>query len=43
MSPHRAGEWSESGLGRMKHLVRLLNNAAQGEPMENGVNLERGY
>jgi len=43
MSPHRAGGWAQSGLGRMKHLVRLLNNAAQGEPMENGVDLESGY
>lgn len=43
MSPHRAGGWTESDLGRMEHLARLLNQAAAGERMQNELNLDRGY
>jgi phosphoglycerate dehydrogenase-like enzyme len=43
MSPHRAGGWEGSGLGRMDHLIQLLNQAVLGEPLDNRVDLDRGY
>jgi phosphoglycerate dehydrogenase-like enzyme len=43
MSPHRAGGWVDSDQARMEHLVQLLNKAAQGEPLQNLVDLKRGY
>ena len=43
MSPHRGGD--EVGIDevRLQHLADLLNAAARGEEMPNGVNLEAGY
>jgi phosphoglycerate dehydrogenase-like enzyme len=43
MSPHRAGGWTQSEKQRMEHLAYMLNRAARGEPLENLVDLERGY
>jgi phosphoglycerate dehydrogenase-like enzyme len=43
MSPHRAGGWIESERARMVNLARLLNSAARNEPMENVVDIQRGY
>jgi phosphoglycerate dehydrogenase-like enzyme len=43
LSPHRAGAMFEKEKERMRHLARLLNAAARGEPMPNRVDLERGY
>lgn len=43
MSPHRAGGWVQSANARMEHLAHLLNNAARNEPMENLVDVRKGY
>lgn len=43
MSPHRGGATMESESLRMADLSRLLNAAAQGEPIPNKVDLEKGY
>jgi hypothetical protein len=43
MSPHRGGGAMDVEVLRMRHLARLLNAAAHGEPMPNRVDLTRGY
>lgn len=43
MSPHRGGDEVGIDEARMQHLADLLNAAARGEEMPNGVNLEAGY
>jgi phosphoglycerate dehydrogenase-like enzyme len=43
MSPHRAGTVYEKEHLRMRHLARMLNAAARGEPLPNRVDLEAGY
>ena len=43
LSPHRAGQSSETERLRMIALAELLNHAAQGQPLPNKVNLDRGY
>ena len=43
MSPHRAGGSTDTERLRMQHLAELLNAAARGESMPNGVDLEAGY
>jgi phosphoglycerate dehydrogenase-like enzyme len=43
MSPHRAGDSTDTERLRMDHLVELLNTAARGEPMPNKVDLAAGY
>jgi phosphoglycerate dehydrogenase-like enzyme len=42
-SPHRAGSTDQTNMLRMEHLSELLNAAADGRPMPNQVDLERGY
>ncbi|MBE2223372.1 MAG: hydroxyacid dehydrogenase [Anaerolineae bacterium] len=43
MSPHRAGLTRDTDRLRMTHLAALLNHAAQGKPLPNRLDLERGY
>jgi len=45
MSPHRAGSLNQTDIEvlRMTHLAELLNQAAQGTPMANRVDPEKGY
>jgi phosphoglycerate dehydrogenase-like enzyme/ASC-1-like (ASCH) protein len=43
MSPHRGGHTAESGRLRMPHLANLLNNANEGKPLPNKVDLKSGY
>lgn len=43
MSPHRAGGSTGTEALRVRHLARLLNAAARGEPMPNRVDLDAGY
>jgi phosphoglycerate dehydrogenase-like enzyme len=43
LSPHRGGATRDTAPLRMRHLALLLNAAARGEPMPNGVDLDRGY
>ena len=43
ISPHRGGATMESETLRMTDLARLLTAAANGGPIPNQVNLERGY
>jgi phosphoglycerate dehydrogenase-like enzyme len=45
MSPHRAGSLNQNDIEvlRMAHLADLLNQAAQGIPMANRVDPEKGY
>jgi phosphoglycerate dehydrogenase-like enzyme len=43
MSPHRAGGSTATEALRVRHLARLLNAAARGEPMPNRVDLDAGY
>jgi len=43
MSPHRAGGSTGTEALRVRHLARLLNAAARGEPVPNRVDLEAGY
>jgi phosphoglycerate dehydrogenase-like enzyme len=43
LSPHRAGSAAESEVVRMRHLARSINAAADGQPIPNRVDLERGY
>ena len=43
ISPHRAGLWGESERVSMEYLADLLNCAVRNEPMDNLVDLQRGY
>jgi phosphoglycerate dehydrogenase-like enzyme len=43
MSPHRGGHSDETQRLRARHLARLLNAAARGEPLPARVDLARGY
>ncbi len=43
MSPHRGGGSVETEFRRMEHLAAFLNLAAEGKPLPNRINLERGY
>ena len=43
MSPHRGGMVQEIELLRMAALAMLINAAARGEPIPNGVDLDLGY
>jgi phosphoglycerate dehydrogenase-like enzyme len=43
MSPHRGGGAMDVEVLRMRHLARLLNAAANGEPIPNQVDLTQGY
>jgi len=43
LSPHRGGHCMRIEELRAEHLARLLNAAANGEPIPNRVNLEAGY
>ncbi|UCC52386.1 MAG: hypothetical protein JSV68_00175 [Anaerolineaceae bacterium] len=43
MSPHRGGDTAETGRLRMVHLAKLLNNAIEGKPLPNKVDLKSGY
>jgi len=43
MSPHRGGGAMDVEVLRMRHLARLLNAAANGEPIPNRVDLTQGY
>jgi phosphoglycerate dehydrogenase-like enzyme len=43
LSPHRAGDNSESEPRRMSCLAGLLNAAARGEPLPDRVDVEAGY
>ena len=42
-SPHRGGLTDETDRLRMTHLARLLNRAAQGQPLPNRVDVTAGY
>jgi phosphoglycerate dehydrogenase-like enzyme len=43
MSPHRGGGSAEIEIRRMEHLAAFLNLAAEGKPLPNQIDLERGY
>lgn len=43
MSPHRAGHAAEIEELRMQYLADLLNEAAQGKPIPNKIDVEKGY
>ncbi|HLG60966.1 MAG TPA: 2-hydroxyacid dehydrogenase [Ktedonosporobacter sp.] len=43
MSPHRAGHAAEIEQLRMQYLADLLNEAAQGKPIPNKIDVEKGY
>jgi len=45
MSPHRAGGVNSSDTERLRieHLAQLINHAARGEDMPNGVDVYKGY
>jgi phosphoglycerate dehydrogenase-like enzyme len=43
MTPHLAGHSDRTEALRAEHLARLLNLAAEGKPLPNRVDLEKGY
>lgn len=43
LSPHRGGSSTEVETHRFEHIAKLLRQAAQGEEMENRIDLEKGY
>ncbi len=43
LSPHRGGQTEETERLRAEGLAKLLNQAAAGEPIDNAVDVERGY
>lgn len=43
LSPHRGGGAADIETARMAHLAHMLNTAAQGKPLPNQIDLERGY
>lgn len=43
MSPHRGGGAKEIEIYRMQHIADFLNAAADGSPLPNKIDLERGY
>ena len=43
LSPHRTGLVDETEPLRLRHLAELLNAAALGNPLPNGIDIQRGY
>ncbi|MBS1250380.1 MAG: D-3-phosphoglycerate dehydrogenase [Chloroflexi bacterium] len=43
MSPHRGGSTQATQRLRVTHLAKMLNAAANGEEMQNKIDLKRGY